>query len=230
MNTRPSLYTDERIESIWNSVAYNSCRHWAFFSQPAQRWFHPNERFDLDSFKRFVYANKATDVHVKATDEPIAGREWVVDVDFNDSDPDRLQLRMDVAVRAFQLFFGGNVQRIMYTGNRGVHVWLAANEFSMYAGREIRERYYKVFKLGATVVRCDDIKPGSFLHALDRAITEPAAKQRIECLFADIADDRSKLLAELFPPVDEAVFCHLNQIRAPFSYNHKGRKFSRQLL
>ncbi|AXU41581.1 LEF-1 [Alphabaculovirus altermyunipunctae] len=229
MNTRPSLYTDERIESIWNSVSYNDCRHWAFFSQRTQRWFHPNKRFDADEFKRFIHINKITDVHVKATDEPIAGREWIIDLDFNENDPDRLQLRMDVSIGAFRLFFGNNIQRIMYTGNRGVHVWLTSNEFSMYATREIRQRYYKVFKLPAAV-RCQDIKLGSFLHALDCAITEPAIKQRIECLFADICNDRSKLLGELFPPVDEVVFCHLNQIRAPFSYHSKGQKFSKQLF
>lgn len=228
MNTRRSLYSSDQIDLMWNSVSYNSCRKWAFFSHFTQRWHHPAEDFTRASLERFISDNRVTDVHVKATNDRGGGREWVIDVDFAEHDHERLLLRMDVAQRAFQNFFGENVQRIMYSGNRGVHVWLKISAFSIYATRETRLRYYKAFKLIGRV-ECDNIRPGSFLHALDRAIDEPALRQRIDALFPTICSDRAALLTDLFPPVDEAVFCNLNQIRAPFSYNYKGRKFSRQL-
>ncbi|AGE89976.1 LEF-1 [Spodoptera littoralis nucleopolyhedrovirus] len=225
MNTKAlkSVYTKDRIERMWNAVPYNFCRKWAFFSAHLKRWHHPDIDFTLNTFVEYIENNRITDVHVKAIND--GGREWVIDVDFVESDPRRLALRMDVAAKAFKLFYKDNVNRIMFTGNRGLHVWLKINAFSVHTTRDIRQRYYKALKLNPPV-RCENIRAGSFIHALDEAIESEPLKQRIKLLFSDIYQDRSRLLEVLFPPVDEAVFCNLNQIRAPYSYNCKGQKFS----
>ncbi|AKC91632.1 lef1 [Lambdina fiscellaria nucleopolyhedrovirus] len=269
-------YNEEQARAMWNSVAYNDARCFAFFD--GQRWFHPLRAFStFEKFNLYLRKNKISDVHVKPLPNK-GGREWVVDVDFKDGNADRLQLKIEIAHCAFLNFFGESVCRIMHTGNRGVHVWLRIDRFRMNADKSARERYLRIFQKPKNIVLNKATK-GSFVYCLCTALTRTDIKTRIIQLSnnaieksvkrpahnfesnksnngarqIDIddrvvdADDMTPtingnfdyrdhdcvwliaVLNEYWPTVDSHVFCNQTQIRVPFSYNFKGKRFSFQL-
>jgi hypothetical protein len=203
MLKRRCVYSPEQITLLWNHVAFNDCRRYAFFN--GTYWMHPEQHFNKKEFEEFLVYNKITDVHVKAL-ENNGGREWVIDVDFDKNDPFLTQ-KIDVAVNIFKKFFGNNIARIMHSGNRGIHVWLKIDKFLMHATKEKRQCYYKVFEPPKRI-EPNKIHSGSFIHAVQQAVEDP--------------ND----ILRFWPLVDKHVFCNLGQIRAPFSYNYKGRNFS----
>lgn len=219
-----SVYTDSQLTKIWQNVAYNDSRLWAFYSHRDSQWHHPKNTMTLAKFCEYVYMNNITDIHVKACLNNI-GREWVIDLDFHEDDTDRLQFKMQVGKLVFKIFFGSSVHRILFSGNRGLHIWLKISKFAMSASQELRRKYYKAFVL-PKVLRLADVNKGSFISAVLHVIKLPEIQQSIARHYPSIQNDTSKLVHELCPPVDELVFCNLNQIRAPYSYNYKGKNFS----
>ncbi|AIZ48578.1 lef-1 [Agrotis segetum nucleopolyhedrovirus B] len=205
-------YTPAQIELMWNSVAYRDCRHFAFFDET--RWHHPNVYFnDVDEFASFIGRNRISDVHVKPLEND-GGREWVIDVDIEACDDADLDLKIRVATACFKDFFGENVSRIMHTGNRGIHVWLRIDRFAMRASKQMRERYYKVFVSPVELTFETALPEGCFAASFVKAVRELGSS----C-------DHKPLLS-WWPVVDKHVFCNNSQIRVPFSYNYKGKKFS----
>ncbi|AIE47745.1 lef1 DNA primase [Peridroma alphabaculovirus] len=209
MLKRKNLYSREQVELMWNSVAFNDARPYAFFD--GARWYHPDRHFgDAEDLYQCIQRHNVSDVHVKALDND-GGREWVVDVDVEAADAAELQLKIRVAARTFRSFFGDNVARIVHSGNRGIHVWLRIDRFPMSASKEDREKYYKVF---AAPSELPEVVPeGCFAYAFKEAVSS-------------IAECANRPLLSLWPTVDKHVFCNQNQIRVPHSYNYKGKKFS----
>ncbi|AKN80614.1 Late expression factor 1 [Perigonia lusca single nucleopolyhedrovirus] len=224
-------YTKNQIELLWNAVAYNTQREFAFMTEQKQ-WFHPKCFFrDSDELYEYVVQRNLADIHVKALDNGV-GREWVIDVDFKDETTSMLNLKIDIATAACVDFFGrNNISRIMHSGNRGIHVWLRIDKFRMSANKNFRERYFKVF-VPPKQICIDKIRQGSFAYSVRQGLLK---YQKSIQLQMNMDDDNvfNRRLAELmllfWPLVDKHVFCNLNQIRAPYSFNCKGNKFSHQL-
>ncbi|QNV47856.1 late expression factor 1 [Alphabaculovirus altersperidaniae] len=206
------VYTTQQVELMWKSVAYRDCRRFAFFD--GTRWQHPNITFDTcEQFELFLRRNRITDVHVKPLEDD-GGREWVIDVDVEDIED--LDVKICIAAETFRNFFGENVARVMHSGNRGIHVWLRIDRFFMHAPKDIRDRYYKVFVAPKELTKADTAAApeGSFVAAFVKA----TQKYDSRC--------RHKPLLNWWPAVDKHVFCNNSQIRVPYSYNYKGKKFS----
>lgn len=223
------LYTVERVQSIWTAVAFSDSRKFAFLQRCGKRWLHPNIYFPThEHLFKYIEMNNVSDVHVKPLDN-CGGREWVIDVDVDETEnSEMLQLKIDVAVETFKNFFGSNIARIMHSGNRGVHVWLKIDKFRMSADKKFRNKYYNVMIPPKTLTIHFDHNPGSFVECLRRAITEnEKISQRVQLYFKE--EPLHVTIIKLWPFVDRHVFCNNNQIRAPFSYNRKGLKFSHQL-
>ncbi|AAZ67500.1 late expression factor 1 (lef1) [Trichoplusia ni single nucleopolyhedrovirus] len=214
MYAQPELYSIDQVEKLWNSLAYNDSRYYSFTD--GVHWCHPKRYFTnaQDLFK-FIQDHNVSDIHVKALED---GREWVIDVDIEADNADLLDLKIKVATETFKNFFKSSIARIMHSGNRGIHVWLRIDKFRIGASKNLRERYYQIF-VKPTDIRLDRIWPGSFIHTYKSAVESISGKS------ADVAT-----LHKLWPTVDKHVFCTQSQIRAPFSYNYKGQKFSFQLL
>ncbi|QWO71681.1 LEF1 [Orgyia pseudotsugata single capsid nuclopolyhedrovirus] len=228
----PVNYSERQALQLWNAVAYNDCRQFAFFD--GTHWQHPKHCFDtFNNFYEFVVKNKVKDVHVKALFDG-GGREWVVDVDFKEKDKALLDLKILVAQRTFINFFGDSVARVMHSGNRGIHVWLKIDRFRMSADKLFRARYYKAF-VKPKVIDVKKITPGSFIYNLKSVIDCADIKAEIQhYVNSNNNNDNDfavtqQILQDFWPDVDQHVFCNLNQIRAPFSFNSKGNKFSVQL-
>ncbi|AAC59012.1 late expression factor 1 [Orgyia pseudotsugata multiple nucleopolyhedrovirus] len=216
----PCKYTPERVQMMWDAIAYNDSRRLAFMTD-RPRWVHAHNFFDSAAqLFAYIVKNSISDVHVKPLEE--GGREWVIDADFKDcADKAELMLKVNVGATAFMLFFEGKedaVQRIMFSGNRGFHLWLKfCGKFKMDAPKSLREHWFNVFKQPAKLVS-GDIRPGSFADCVRRAV------------HMYIGDAREDLVLRYWPDVDRDVFCNANkQIRAPFSYNYKGGDYSRCL-
>lgn len=229
-------YSRDQAKQMWESIAFKTDRQYAFYN--GTRWYHPDVFFnDFDDFFQYLCRYNVCDVHVKSLPNQ-GGREWVVDVDIDETRPKYLELKIKVATQTFKSFFGSSVSRIMHSGNRGVHVWLRIDRFRVGASKETRQKFFKIFEM-PDKIDCKKITPGCFIHCLYECITSPSEiKTLISQLYDDHLDgvddteDPSKLqfyLKELWPTVDRQIFCNLNQIRAPFSYNYKGRKHSYQL-
>nr|AWJ76736.1 lef-1 [Lymantria dispar multiple nucleopolyhedrovirus] len=220
-------YTADQADLMWRSIAFREHRHFAFFDG-ARRWEHPQRTFaTCAEFYGYLCANSISDVHVKPLPEN-GGREWVLDVDFEpDTEPRLLELKIRVACLTFAAFFGNNVARILDSGNRGVHVWLKLDAFRLTADKSLRERHYKAFVKPASVDLAE-VSAGSFVGCLRAAVRSSEISAAVARHFAEPIDE-ARLLLELWPPVDKHVFCNKTQIRAPFSYNYKGKRHQRQL-
>lgn len=212
MIKRTFVYTPSQIELMWKSVAYRDCRRFAFFD--GTRWQHPSTIFETcEQFGLFLKRNRITDVHAKPLEDG-GGREWVIDVDIDDLED--LDTKICIAAETFRNFFGENIARVMHSGNRGLHVWLRIDRFPMHASKQIREQYYKVFVPPKTLTETDisALPEGCFAAAFVKA----TQKYENRC--------RHKPLLSWWPAVDKHVFCNNSQIRVPYSYNYKGKKFS----
>ncbi|AGR56887.1 lef1 [Hemileuca sp. nucleopolyhedrovirus] len=219
-------YDTDRVKQMWNSIAFNDCREFAFFD--GIKWYHPKIYFSCDSFYDYLCSNAISDVHVKPLPND-GGREWVIDVDFKDTDENVLNFKIDLAKRIFVHFFGSDgIARIMHSGNRGIHVWLKINKFRMNADKAVRCRYYKVFVKPKASIELNRIENGSFIHSIKTVLETDDIRAMIKKLYDNNKNefDIKELLKEFWPPVDQHVFCNLNQIRVPFSYNFKGKKYS----
>lgn len=209
---------------MWNSIAYNDCRKFAFLTAN-MRWIHADKYFsNATDLYDFILKNKVIDVHVKSLDDG-GGREWIIDADYkNCVDEADLMLKINIGATAFLLFYTEeNVSRIMFSGNRGFHMWLKFTEkFKITSPQNVRAHRYKAFEK-PTKLDSANIQPGSFAHAVQKAVR----------LYADEIPQKHKtdlntLTLLYWPDVDRDIFCNANkQIRAPFSYNYKGVKFSR---
>ncbi|AXS67790.1 lef-1 [Cryptophlebia peltastica nucleopolyhedrovirus] len=223
MSRRFAIYTSEKAKMVWDSVAFNNSRQFAFFD--GTHWYHPQNHFaDFDEFFNYLNENNIKDVHVKALEDN-GGREWVIDVDFIETGK-ILEFKIETAKKIFINFYKENIARIMHSGNRGLHVWLRIDRFLMSSKKSLRTSYYSIFVQPETVI-LDEIVPGSFIHAVKTAVEEETVAQKIEEYFK-VKTLEQRILA-VWPQVDSHVFCNLNQIRAPFSFNSKGRDFSKQL-
>ncbi|USC25866.1 lef-1 [Palpita vitrealis nucleopolyhedrovirus] len=213
------LYTPKRVDIMWDAIAYNNSRKFAFMTTNA-RWIHANRYFDsADQLYNFIVQNKVSDVHVKPLEDG-GGREWIVDADYkNCVDEQDLMLKIYIGATAFLLFYTEeNVSRIMYSGNRGFHLWLKfTDKFKMTSGQNFRMHRYTAFEKPAKLESCY-IKPGSFAHCVQEAVR----------LYVPKTKHLDELILQYWPDVDKDIFCNVNkQIRAPYSYNYKGTKFSR---
>lgn len=207
-----TVYDHHQIELMWNSVAYHDCRRFAFFD--GSRWHHPDKYFnDVEEFAAFIERYRISDVHAKPLDND-GGREWVIDVDVDACNEVDLDIKIRVATASFKHFFGENIARVMHTGNRGIHVWLRIDRFPIRASKQTRERYYKVFVPPAELDCNTALTEGCFAASFMKAVSELKA-----CC-------NHKPLLNWWPAVDKHVFCNNSQIRAPYSYNYKGKKFS----
>ncbi|AIU41360.1 lef-1 [Sucra jujuba nucleopolyhedrovirus] len=230
---KPTVKYDlDRINKLWNCVAYCDCREYAFFD--GFKWHHPKQMFgSCDELMKFICLHNVSEIHVKPVRDSHGhlSREWVIDVDFVETDSDMLALKVAVARETFQNFFGDSVARMMHTGNRGIHVWLRIDRFRMDADSQTRGKYYKTFVKPQTIV-LDKIQPGSFINCIKSAIESENIQQMVKNVTvykSNGVPDIKTLINTLWPPVDQHVFCNLVQIRAPFSYHHKGKKYSSQL-
>ncbi|ADB84365.1 late expression factor 1 [Apocheima cinerarium nucleopolyhedrovirus] len=224
--TLANKYTLEQVTLMWTSIAYNDCRQFAFFD--GTYWRHPKTYFsDVNEFYTYICRNRISDVHVKSLPDN-GGREWIIDVDIKETDNDKLKLKIEVSKQVFRHFFGNSVTRIMYSGNRGIHVWLRIDRFRMSANKESRGKYYKAF-VEPKVILLNKIEPGSFIYSIKSVLEDKEVKHKIDQLYKDDVGDLKQMLHEFWPAVDRHVFCNLNQIRTPYSYNFKGKKFSTPL-
>nr|WUR10858.1 LEF-1 [Calliteara abietis nucleopolyhedrovirus] len=223
---RRDIYTKEQVLLMWNSIAYNNCREYAFFDGVC--WHHPKRTFEtFQLFYSYIIDCAVSDVHVKALPDN-KGREWVVDVDFKESDERVLELKIDIAAKTFCAFFGESVARVMHTGNRGIHVWLKIDRFRINVDKQCRNKYYKAF-VKPKVIVLNKIARGSFVYCLKTTLESATIKVAIGQLTPGIKLSIEKQLHYYWPEVDQHVFCNLTQIRAPYSFHYKGDKFSKCL-
>ncbi|QHB21793.1 lef1 [Artaxa digramma nucleopolyhedrovirus] len=226
-------YSECQAKQMWDAIAYNTCRQYVFFD--GKQWLHCKTFFEnFAHFYRFLCKNNVSDVHVKAVSDN-GGREWVIDVDFKDKNSDTLKAKIAVAHKTFKHFYDDSVARIMHSGNRGIHVWLKIDRFRMNADKQLRNRVYKTF-VKPKIIILKKIQPGSFMYSLRTALESEDIRAMLTklhtnetCQQIDYDCRLKQLMNDYWPEVDAHVFCHLNQIRAPFSFNSKGKQFSRQL-
>ncbi|AHD25623.1 lef1 [Choristoneura murinana nucleopolyhedrovirus] len=216
----PCKYTPERVDMMWKAIAYNDSRRLAFMIKP-RRWVHASSPFkNAAQLYSYIVKNSVSDVHVLPLDE--GGREWVIDADFKDyANKTELMLKVNVGATALMLFFADKedaVQRVMFSGNRGFHMWLKfCGKFRMDAPKKLREHWFGMLNKPCKL-NSGEIKPGNFIYCVRQAVE----------MYIDNADDNSIL--HYWPDVDRDVFCNASkQIRAPFSYNYKGGEYSRCL-
>jgi hypothetical protein len=211
---------------MWNAIAFNSYRKFAFYTSVA-KWLHPDKYFeDASELFSFIKTHNVTDVHIKPLENG-GGREWIIDADYkNVKDEKELMLKIKIGATSFLFFYTkDNVSRVMFSGNRGFHLWLKfANKFQITSSSHVRLHRYRVFEK-PNRLDLSKVCTGSFADAVRQAV----------CLYADeipielgtIDDDLEKLILIFWPEVDKNIFCNSStQIRAPFSYNSKGVKFS----
>lgn len=226
-------YDSDRLLKVWTSVAYNDDRYWAFMRADGA-WRHTDSELSTERtfptfghFERAVRRLDARDIHVKRIVD--GGREWVIDVDHHDADPEKIALKNAIAHLTFQTFFAHNCERVMFSGNRGVHVWLSADEFSRDADKAARTRYYdRILERPASINRVL-VRPGSLDRCFLDSLADPWVQREMVRLYPHISPaDTGRVLKEFFPCVDKQVFVSTKQIRAPYSYNTKGRGYSRE--
>ncbi|ACF05412.1 LEF-1 [Adoxophyes orana nucleopolyhedrovirus] len=225
MLKRAEIYSPNRVLKMWNSMSFNDARKYAFLTSN-KTWLHPARHFTSDEdLYEFLIKNRVQEVHAKALDEN-GGREWVIDVDFYDKD-EILLLKIEVAKQIFINFFGENIKHIMFTGNRGLHVWLRVDRFMMSADTKLRTNYYGIFAKPTEEIDYNKIVRGSFIYAVKEAIKLDELKVWIDEHLKNYS--LTQKILYLWPPVDAHIFCTLNQIRVPYSYHAIGRAYSKQL-
>nr|AFS52013.1 DekiORF136 [Dendrolimus kikuchii nucleopolyhedrovirus] len=222
MAATAAVYTLDSVNRMWNAIAYNDSRKFAFHTIGA-RWMHPDRYFESAAdLYDYIIVNKISDVHVKPLDG--GGREWVIDADFKDyADEADLMLKIGIGATAFLLFYGmENVSRVMFSGNRGFHVWLKfAGKFRMSSASNVRAHRCRAFDKPTNLNVA--LRPGSFAYAVQQAV-----RVHFNGISDDIENDINRLTLLYWPDVDRDIFCNSNkQIRAPFSFNYKGKRFSR---
>nr|ADO85488.1 lef-1 [Pieris rapae granulovirus] len=196
-------------------------------------WRHSDSQYskrktfaNFQQFEEFVCANNAQDIHVKMLID--GSREWVIDVDHNEQDSRKITLKNMITHATFGAFFEKNCTRILYSGNRGIHIWLNREEFDFKASKLVRSYYYEtMLKPPSTIVKTF-VQTGSLNDCFLKAFDNIWIRREITVLYPNIKlDNVAALVKEFFPYVDKQIFVSTKQIRAPYSYNTKGKKFNR---
>ncbi|AAS82674.1 ORF64 [Agrotis segetum granulovirus] len=225
------MYTSDQLLQIWTSVNYREDRYWAFMKSDGT-WRHSDSQFSktstynsFDQFEKAVKLLDARDIHVKKTVS--GGREWVIDVDHDDSDQRKIRLKNAIAHVTFAEFFGSNCEKIMFSGNRGLHIWLNHHKFDMQASAQTRRYYYNSVLKKPIFLNFALLQKGSLGWCFRNALKVPWIERQIQQLYPHISLNNNKmLLKEFYPYVDKQVFESTKQIRAPYSFNTKGRQFN----
>lgn len=249
------LYDIDRITKIYNSVPYANCRLWSFYSRNTDNWYHPRRLFKSPSqLKTFVQIHSISDIHVKGilqaheiqqiirSDAVISPnlREHVIDVDLPKPDEYELtllssemdifeiyRLKIKVISKSFELRFNKSILHLLYSGNRGVHVWLKPDpdKFNINDSDDDRLQAVAGCRLPlAFVVREPPYPTGSFINyfwssvlfyraEIDKIYTKRLCTQQIFKYF--------------FPCIDEQVLKRSHSVRAPFSFNSNGNKYNK---
>lgn len=241
MTTAP-VYTRERALAVWNGVRYNEFRYWAFMMIGKNKkvwWIHTDNKKmkvckngtfpTFEDFYSYVKQIRPQDIHVKRT--LADGREWVIDVDHHGAtDANSVLLKNTVAYEMFKSVMGDNCERMLFSGNRGLHVWLRHDPqaFSMYAPKRVRQDYYERFMVKPTCAKWVEAgEAGSMSRAFLYAVRSPRVQRQLVRIYPDInMSDTARLIHELYPDVDRQVFVGIQQIRAPYSYHTKGQQYS----
>nr|AIU36720.1 ORF74 lef-1 [Cydia pomonella granulovirus]AIU36857.1 ORF74 lef-1 [Cydia pomonella granulovirus]QDW81133.1 lef-1 [Cydia pomonella granulovirus]QGY99462.1 LEF-1 [Cydia pomonella granulovirus]QGY99886.1 LEF-1 [Cydia pomonella granulovirus] len=225
-------YSREQLEKVWNGVKYKEDRYWAFMMKGGS-WRHSDSKYNkqktfgtFDEFERYVRAIDAQDVHVKMLIN--GSREWVIDVDHDTNNQQCVALKNMIAHSTFARFFGSNITRIMYSGNRGLHIWLDCCQFDLNAERSVRKYYYETVLAPPSKNNIGMFtQAGSLNDCFMKSFENSWIKREIATVYPHIKlSDKAALVKEFFPYVDKQVFVSTKQIRAPYSYNSKGQKFS----
>ncbi|UXX41868.1 lef-1 [Psilogramma increta granulovirus] len=224
-------YTDEQLKRVWMGVAFKEDRYWAFMKSN-NSWYHSDSKYSkqktfssYELFYDFCKQNDVQDIHVKMMVDN--SREWVIDVDHDDIDYEKIQLKNMITHATLKSFFAHNCSKIVYSGNRGLHVWLNRNEFDIKASKRIRTYYYDSMLIKPKTIIAPFIHPGSLHECFLKAFDNMWIRRNINKFYSHIKlDNTTALVKEFYPYVDKQVFVSTNQIRAPYSYNTKGNKFS----
>ncbi|APO13945.1 LEF-1 [Plodia interpunctella granulovirus] len=225
-------YTREQLMKVWLGVKFRDDRSWAFVKRHGG-WVHtdspksnmPSTFKSFDEFEAAVRSLDAVDMHVKAVVD--GGREWIIDVDHDETDRRKIALKNMISHATFEAFFGPNIVRVMFSGNRGLHVWLDHEEFDYRAEKRVRTYYYDAVLAKPARLIAILAQPGSFNTCFLRAFENEWIQREIAALYPDIKpNDAQALLKEFFPNVDKQVFTTNKQIRAPYSFHSKGQKYN----
>ncbi|AAM70264.1 late expression factor 1 [Phthorimaea operculella granulovirus] len=223
-------YSDDQLLMVWSSVRFNQSRYWAFVLENGT-WRHTDKNTgskvfnNFDAFRNYVKQNGVVEIHVKQTIDN--GREWVIDVDHKDTDPRIVELKNMISHATFEKFFGENCVRIMFSGNRGLHIWLDHNQFDYRACKNVREYYYDTVLKPPDVIIREFVNKGSLHDCFLRSFENEWIVRTICTLFPNIKmDDTSALIKNFYPNVDRQVFVTLKQIRAPYSFHPKSKRFN----
>lgn len=225
------MYTREQLLKVWNAVNYRQHRYWAFMISDGS-WRHTDSQFSkkstfksFDEFEAHVKYLNARDIHVKKT--VTDDREWVIDVDHDEKDRNKIELKNMIAHATFGKFFGSKCAKIMFSGNRGLHIWLSHDVFPMDASKETRQYYYNCVLTKPSRLNVKLLKEGSMAHCFYAALQNKWVKRKIAELYPNINQDNfNLLLKEFYPCVDKQVFESNKQIRAPYSFNSKGNQYN----
>ncbi|AAQ21661.1 lef-1 [Cryptophlebia leucotreta granulovirus] len=226
------LYTREQLEKIWNGVKFKEDRYWAFMRKDGS-WRHSDSKFskqrtfqNFNEFEKYVRSIDAQDIHVKMLVD--GSREWVIDVDHDTNDEKLVALKNMITHATFSSFFGDNCTKILYSGNRGLHIWLDHLEFDLKMDRDIRNYYFEsVLKPPSKNSIGIFTQKGSLNECFIKSFENEWIIREIKAVCPNInLNDKISLVKEFFPYVDKQVFVSTKQIRAPYSFNSKGNKFN----
>ncbi|AQQ80341.1 LEF-1 [Betabaculovirus altermyunipunctae] len=232
------MYSIERARLVWENVKYNTERYWAVTKKQSDgtySWIHTDgknsrqQTFDsFEKFYSFLQSTNACDVHVKKT--ILGDREWVIDVDHHeDTCPSKIELKNRIAHLTYANFFGANAVRIMDSGNRGLHIWLDGDvmKFKMCATPLERAYYLKCVLTPPAKLNAKLARPGSLAYSFKQALENDHVKRAISELYPNIKSNNfDVMLKEFYPHVDKQVFESTKQIRAPYSFHSKGKRFN----
>ncbi|AKN80799.1 late expression factor 1 [Diatraea saccharalis granulovirus] len=226
-----SKYNRQQLQKVWWSVDFREDRYWAFLKRDGG-WWHTDSKnsklktFDnYEQFENCVHNMCVQDIHVKMTVD--GGREWIIDIDHDEKNPARLMLKNMIAHSTLTRFFGPSCVRVLFSGNRGLHIWLDRNQFDMKACKELREYYYDTLLKKPTRIVKPFVREGSLNDCFLKSFDNAWIKREISHLYHDInLNDTAILVKEFFPYVDKQIFVSTKQIRAPYSFNTKGNNYS----
>lgn len=249
------LYDMERISKIYNSIPYANCRFWAFYSRNTDKWYHPKRLFKSPShLKNFVQLHNISDIHVKgilqtheipqiiksdAVITPIL-REHVIDVDLPKLDEyeltllcenidifDTYRIKIKVICKSFELRFNNSILHLLYSGNRGVHLWLKPDpdKFNINDSDDDRTQAVAgcILPLAVSVTE-PPYPPGSYIDYFWQSVL--FYRSDIDKIYFKPLSTQD-IFAYFFPIIDLQVLKRNHSVRAPFSFNSNGNKYNK---
>lgn len=225
------MYTVQQLEKVWYSVKYKEDRYWAFLTSSGS-WRHtdsatsPKKTFDdFEQFYKYVDSIQAQDIHAKMLID--GSREWVIDVDHDEHDEDKIELKNMIAHSTLKTFFGENCTKILYSGNRGLHVWLHCDEFDLKSNQKLRTYYYDTMLKPAKSINKIFIQQNSLNDCFLKSFQNTWIVRNVVKFYPKMdLNNIDCLYKTFFPYIDKQIFVTNKQIRAPYSYNSKGNKYS----